>query len=136
MFRSITAVAIILIIAISEAADPDKDFVFPDLQELGLGDRCTVKGYQGGPQLVGVCRRVRDCGTFPQRVIQRQFNFFDDLCYFEVHDPVVCCLSPADASRGGSRIAQEDQWPEYEQINAVWLLSVRNGWEKRGMIDQ
>ncbi|KAL1394705.1 hypothetical protein pipiens_011769 [Culex pipiens pipiens] len=104
---------------ISEAADPDKDFVFPDLQELGLGDRCTVKGYQGGPQLVGVCRRVRECATFPQRVIQRQFNFFDDLCYFEVHDPVVCCLSPADASRGGSRIAQEDQWPEYEQINAV-----------------
>uniref|UniRef100_A0A1Q3FJ10 Putative conserved secreted protein n=1 Tax=Culex tarsalis TaxID=7177 RepID=A0A1Q3FJ10_CULTA len=119
-FRLITTIAILLALnSEAAAANPDKDFVFPNLQELGLGDRCTVKGYQpGGTQLVGVCRRVHDCETFRQRVIQRRFNFFDDLCYFEVHDPVVCCLSLADAARG-LRIRPEDQWPEYELNNVV-----------------
>uniref|UniRef100_A0A182R5N8 Clip domain-containing protein n=1 Tax=Anopheles funestus TaxID=62324 RepID=A0A182R5N8_ANOFN len=72
------------------------DFVFPELNELAIGDRCTIPpppGAKGIPNArEGICQRVRDCTTFIPRIILEPFDIRRDICYFEVHDPVVCCV--------------------------------------------
>ncbi|XP_058456708.1 uncharacterized protein LOC131434075 [Malaya genurostris] len=93
--------SILTILTSSQAAtiDPrNHDFVFPVLDEKTLGDLCEVSYGQGQFALVGTCQRVRDCGTFAQRLrTEKRFDVLKELCYFEVHDPVVCCLSEQNA---------------------------------------
>ncbi|XP_055625649.1 uncharacterized protein LOC129768197 [Toxorhynchites rutilus septentrionalis] len=102
----------------------NRDFVFPTLNEKGLGDRCEIDYGEGAFVKLGTCERVRDCGTFPQRLRSPRFSVFRELCYFEVHDPVVCCLSARDI--GVSQLArsrvpsrEEMSYEDFETANLV-----------------
>uniref|UniRef100_A0A182PAJ6 Clip domain-containing protein n=1 Tax=Anopheles epiroticus TaxID=199890 RepID=A0A182PAJ6_9DIPT len=93
----------------TSSAPSGGDFVFPELNELAIGDPCTIapspdpKGFPYARE--GICQRVRDCETFVPRIIREPFDIRRDVCYFEVHDPVVCCVqSPVT-----TELAQYDQ---------------------------
>uniref|UniRef100_A0A182QAF9 CLIP domain-containing serine protease n=1 Tax=Anopheles farauti TaxID=69004 RepID=A0A182QAF9_9DIPT len=71
----------------------DGDFVFPAVKDLGVGDPCTVQSSPAVPYVrQGICQRVRDCATFVSRLITEKFNIQRDVCYFEVYEPVLCCV--------------------------------------------
>ncbi|XP_053670844.1 uncharacterized protein LOC128721143 [Anopheles nili] len=72
------------------------DFVFPELNELTIGDPCTIEPSSQPNGITyardGICRRVRECASFVPRIILEPFDIRRDVCFFEVHDPVVCCI--------------------------------------------
>uniref|UniRef100_A0A182N5I3 Clip domain-containing protein n=1 Tax=Anopheles dirus TaxID=7168 RepID=A0A182N5I3_9DIPT len=71
----------------------DGDFVFPEVDDLGIGDPCTVQPSPEVPYVrQGICQRARDCAWFVSRLILEKFDIKRDVCYFEVHEPVVCCV--------------------------------------------
>ena len=82
--------------SVFSAPHPGGDFVFPELNELAIGDACTIEASpdpQGFPYArEGICQRVRNCATFVPRIIREPFDIRRDVCYFEVHEPVVCCV--------------------------------------------
>ncbi|XP_052867188.1 uncharacterized protein LOC128273292 [Anopheles cruzii] len=92
-----------------------QDIVFPDLKELAIGDPCTIEPSLKGAPFVqhGICRRVRECPTFIPRIIRHPFDIRRDICYFEVHDPVVCCTRTVE-------IYEQDQ---YNVIDYEGLIS-------------
>lgn len=102
---------------------PDRPIVYPVSQEKELGDLCQVYYPTDPYPKTGFCMRVNECESFSLRVFyQPNFNVHRELCYFEVHDPVVCCLSARDA--GPPFVAQRTQltrdWPyEYDRANLV-----------------
>ncbi|XP_062537611.1 uncharacterized protein LOC134205921 [Armigeres subalbatus] len=102
---------------------PDRPIVFPILNEKGLGDICQVQYPTDPYPKTGFCMRVQECESFSLRVFyQPNFNVHQELCYFEVHDPVVCCLSARDAEPSvvGQRTELDKDWPyEFERVNAV-----------------
>ncbi|XP_035779867.1 uncharacterized protein LOC118460032 [Anopheles albimanus] len=94
----------------------NRDFVFPPVDDLAIGDPCIIpaaKNGLSGPQQ-GICRRVRDCITFLPRLFRHPFDIRRDVCFFEVHDPVVCCTR-ATKDRAVSSENELDSYP-WDQI--------------------
>ncbi|XP_050071532.1 uncharacterized protein LOC126559421 [Anopheles maculipalpis] len=89
-------VTFVLLGTVASAPPSTADIIFPEVDDLAIGDPCTIApspdpaGIQFARQ--GICRRVRDCPTFVPRIILEPFDVRRDICYFEVYDPVVCCV--------------------------------------------
>ncbi|XP_035891514.1 uncharacterized protein LOC118502899 [Anopheles stephensi] len=89
-------VACVLLGSVASAPPSTADIIFPVVDDLAIGDPCTIEpspdptGIQFARE--GICQRVRDCPTFIPRIIREPFDIRRDVCYFEVHDPVVCCV--------------------------------------------
>lgn len=126
----IAFLALLAIVSSAAAASvpiPDRDITFPVHNEKGLGDLCQVQYPTDPYPKTGFCMRVRECESFALRVFyQPSFNVHRELCYFEVHDPVVCCLSerdarpPSSASVVAQRTELTQDWPyEFERANLV-----------------
>lgn len=128
-FASIVALLLCVFFASSAAAAtarrdpiPERDIVFPILNEKAIGDPCQIQYPDDQTPKTGFCTRVRECSTFPLRVFyQPDFNVHRELCYFEIHDPVVCCLSARDAEPVvDMRTQLTQQWPyEFDKTNTV-----------------
>ncbi|XP_058812965.1 uncharacterized protein LOC131677262 [Topomyia yanbarensis] len=119
VFKTVVIIAIVCtIITAPGVIARNNDFFFPELNEKAVGDLCEINYGQGDFTRFGTCQRVKDCRTFAQRVrYERRFNVFQELCFFEVHDPVVCCLSERDAAMRirnptvGHKSVLDMEWP-------------------------
>uniref|UniRef100_A0AAG5CVM6 Clip domain-containing protein n=1 Tax=Anopheles atroparvus TaxID=41427 RepID=A0AAG5CVM6_ANOAO len=97
----------LLLVICFQTVYPD-DIVFPPVIDLAIGDPCTVPPSPTSDISYardGICQRVRDCPTFVPRIILEAFDIRRDVCYFEVHDPVVCCIQqPVPTSKLEAKI--------------------------------
>ncbi|KFB38314.1 putative 11.9 kDa salivary protein [Anopheles sinensis] len=106
-----------------------RDFVFPPVNDLAIGDRCTVPPSPASSVSFareGICRRVRDCPTFVPRVILESFDIRRDVCFFEVHDPVVCCVRDPVPSRDLQRKIARGQQDVFAEQPTEYELDYSN----------
>ncbi|XP_050085862.1 uncharacterized protein LOC126571414 [Anopheles aquasalis] len=104
-------IATLLLCLVGVGFAQNRDFVFPPVDDLAIGDPCIIPPVKNGfsrPEQ-GICRRVRDCTTFLPRLIRHPFDIRRDVCFFEVQEPVVCCTHETN----DNAISSENQLDGY-----------------------